>query len=434
MFTLTGLNHNTATVDIRERLSFSPDTIVDALEFFQAKSDVDGIAILSTCNRTEIYMESSISRATLQAWLCEWHNIQEIDIAPFLYQYQDLDAAKHMMKVACGLDSLVLGEPQILGQLKTAYSLAQQAGSLSTSLHQSFQHCLSVAKRVRTETAIGENPVSVAFAAVSLAKQVFADLTSKTALVIGAGETIRLVAQHLKDQQIKRLIVVNRTLTRAQELAKEVGAEAMHMSDLHKHLHLADICVSSTAAPVPILGKGAVESALQQRKNNMMFMVDLAVPRDIEPEVVNLEDVYLFTVDDLSDVIEENKRSRQQAAEHAMEIIDKAVEGWHAERRARSQTDIIRLYRHTHESLRDAELALAQRQLERGENPSEVLQRFANNLTKKFMHSPTVGLSQALRQGDETLLNAGQQLLGLADIAPKNELNQSRCDHKRRHS
>lgn len=424
MFIVLGINHNTAPVEVRERVAFEPQTMIKALRDAHDESGHQGVAILSTCNRTELYFETNEEPARALEWLSKWHSLDAVHLEEVHYIYSQQEAASHLMKVASGLDSLILGEPQILGQLKSAYAVALDAGTLSSGLHRTFQQVFSTAKRIRTETAIGKNPVSVAFAAVSLARQIFSELETKTALLIGAGETIRLASQHLLQQNVTKLIIANRTLNNAQELADEVGdkgeAEAILLSDIPEHLHRADIVISSTASQLPILGKGAVESALKQRKHGLMFMVDIAVPRDIEHEVDELDDVYLFTVDDLSEVIEENRRSREEAAAEALAIIAESAEQWSRDARAADNVDLIKVFRSRSADLRDAELQKAVTALQGGEPADKVMERFANNLTNKLIHRPTTELNRAISEGKTDLMDAALILLGLTDEDEEN--------------
>jgi len=402
---------------VREKVAFAPEQIASALTAASFDLGADGIAILSTCNRTEIYLDgSNIALDRVLAWLAQWHNLSVDQLSDCIYQHLDQDAAVHLMRVASGLDSMVLGEPQILGQLKSAYAVAEQAGTLNSGLHQAFQHTFSSAKRVRSETAIGQNPVSVAYAAVSLAKQIFADLKDKTVLLIGAGETIALVGRHLKEQGVERIVIANRTLARADEVATTLGAETILLSDIPSVLHEMDILFSSTASQLPLLGKGAVESALRQRKRRMMFMVDLAVPRDIEVEVGTLEDIYLYTVDDLREVIEESRRSRAQAAEEAETLIQECLQRWKQERAASGHSDLIRLYRESAETVRNKELQKALAMLEAGQSAEEVMQRFSNNLTNKMIHHSTAQLKWVTQSGDLELIKMASRLLGLDKI------------------
>jgi len=315
-----GLNHKTAPVDIRERLTFGPDVIVGALRSLTEQTPANEAVIVSTCNRTELYcaVDTCDAETPVRDWLGRFHGVEGPLIAPHLYVHLDRSAVQHLLKVASGLDSMVLGEPQILGQVKGAFQTACDAASAGRLLGRLFQHTFSVAKQVRTDTAIGSSPVSVAFAAVSLARQIFSDLSKQTALLIGAGETIELAARHLHQHGVGRIIVANRTVERAHSVAAQFDGFAIGLTELSAHLPEADIVVSSTASPLPVLGKGAVENALKRRRHRPMFMVDIAVPRDIEPEVDQLSDVYLYTVDDLQGVVEEGLRSRHRAAEQAL--------------------------------------------------------------------------------------------------------------------
>ncbi len=414
-----GLNHKTAPVDIRERIAFGPDILAGALRSLAEDPVLSEAAILSTCNRTEIYcVLSGTRRESVCDWLARFHGLEAARIAPYLFTYMDREAVIHLLEVASGLDSMVLGEPQILGQVKIAFQSACDHGTAGKLLGRLFQHTFAVAKQVRTDTAIGSSPVSVAFAAVSLARRIFSDLKTQTALLIGAGETIELAARHLRQQGIGRIIVANRTVERAHALAAEFGGFAISLAELGAHLPEADIIISSTASPVPVLGKGTVERALKARKHRPMFMVDIAVPRDIEPEVSELGDVYLYTVDDLQDVVEDGLRSRQAAAEAAHEIIEFHAGEFLAWLRSLDATDLIQGYRHNAECLRDQVLAQARRRLEAGKPAEEVLSFLAHTLTNKLLHAPSTRLRQAGRDGQSDLLDAANSLF---DLAPKRE-------------
>jgi len=409
-----GISHNTASLALRERLAFAPEALAESLQQARLQAGLDEVAILSTCNRTEIYACSLADSAALEDWLVNHTAIDAGDLARSRYCYQGEDALRHMMKVAGGLDSLVLGEPQILGQMKSAFAVAKDAGTIGSELHTVFQQVFSIAKRVRTETAIGENPVSVAYAAVSLAQQIFSDLKQDTALLIGAGETIELVARHLAEQGIKQMIVANRTLDRAQRLAREFYGEAILLADIPEYLHRADIVISSTASQLPILGKGAVESALKQRKHKPMFMLDIAVPRDIEAQVGELDDVYLYTVDDLHAVIDENKKSRVAAADQAEEIITQGIEQYLRQQRALDAVATVKAYRRKAGQVRDGELHKALRQLQSGAEPEQVLQLLARNLTNKLIHSPTALLKEASANGRQQVIQVAQELFAIS--------------------
>ena len=408
-----GINHTTASVDLRGRVAFAPEMVVESLQ--QALEQLPGgeIALLSTCNRTEIYFHGEASDEQLLSWLSDCKGVALEQLRDCYYCYRDQQAVRHIMCVASGLDSLVLGEPQIFGQIKSAYAVGREAGTVATNLNQVFQSVFAAAKRVRSETAIGQNPVSVAYASVSLAEQIFADLKDVHALLIGAGETIELVARHLRDKQVGSITVANRTLSRAQELAADFSANAILLSDIHDHLPQADIVISSTASQLPVLGKGAVESALKKRRHKPMFMVDIAVPRDIEPEVETLDDVYLYTVDDLQEVIQGNLRARQTAADVAQVIIDQEADSWSRQQRSLAVVDTIRAFRDSVEKIRAEEVGKALQSLQRGQDSESVIEALARNLTNKLMHKPTTILKQASEEGRDDTINATQDLFGL---------------------
>jgi len=408
-----GINHSTAPLEIREKVAFSPEIMVDALQGAKHNLGAQEVAIPSTCNRTEVYTTSETDAVAILTWMAQYHQLSVGELETCHYYFTGEEAVRHMMQVACGLDSLILGEPQILGQMKSAYAVAKDAGTVGSHLHNTFQQVFSIAKRVRTETPIGENPVSVAFAAVSLAQQIFSDLKEDTALLIGAGETIELVARHLYDQGVKKIIVANRTLGRAKELAEMFGAQAILLSDIPQELHHADIVISSTASQLPLLGKGAVESALKKRKRKPMFMVDIAVPRDIEAEVGELDDVYLFTVDDLRQVIDESKRSREVAAEKARLIVDEGVGLYQRELRALDAVATIKAYRKKAQALGDEELEKAQKALNSGISPDQVLQQLTRSLLNKLTHTPTTKLKEAGASGRHEILTLTQELFDL---------------------
>ncbi len=407
-----GINHRTAPLDLREKAAIAPERMVDALQALVAEAEMGEAAILSTCNRTEIYGTGGDVARTL-AWLADFAGINASELEASRYYFEREESVRHMMKVACGLDSMIIGEPQILGQLKSAYAVAREAGTVDTQLNQAFQQSFAVAKRVRTETAIGQNPVSVAYAAVSLSQQIFANMRDVSALLIGAGETVELVARHLKDKRVGRVIIANRTLSHAGQLAENFGAEPILLSEIGDYLAYADMVISSTASQLPVLGKGAVESALRKRKHKPMFMVDIAVPRDIEPQVGDLDDVYLYTVDDLKEVIQENLRSREDAAAKASEIIEQGVTSWLRQFNALDAVDTIRAYRETAEDLRDEELSRALRALEKGEAPEQVVRQMARTLTNKLLHTPTKRLKEAGEAGKQEHIEWANKLFGL---------------------
>jgi glutamyl-tRNA reductase len=377
---------------------------------------VDEALILSTCNRTELYVGvAEGAEQAPQAWLNRHHRLTPGKLDEFLYRHDEDAAVRHMFRVATGLDSMVLGEPQILGQVKDAYQLARDARALGAPLDRLLQHTFAVAKRVRTDTRIGAHTVSVAFTAVRLAEQVFTDLKQACVLLIGAGDTIELAARHLVDKQVSRLIVANRTLENAQELATRYGGYAIALADLPQHLAEADIVISSTAARQPVVTRAMVEPAVAARKRRPMFMVDIAVPRDIDPAVASLEDVYLYAIDDLQQVIDGNRRSREAAAREAETIIDLQVDHYMAWRRALTlRNPAIDLRQHA-ERYRDEVLVKAQAMLARGKSPDEALAFLANTLTNKLLHHPSARLREAALNGDLDLLHAAGRLYGPTD-------------------
>ncbi len=409
-----GLNHHTAPVDIRERVAIGDEQLPNALLALQNLPAVNEATIVSTCNRTEIYcgMQGNDSTPVLH-WLHHYLDLNQPQFNDYLFRHTDRDVVHHLMRVCSGLDSLVVGEPQILGQMKQAYSNASAAGTVGSELTPLFQSAFSAAKLVRTDTEIGSNPVSVAFAAVSLAKQIFTDLAKHGALLIGAGDTMRLAAQHLVAQGVTDTYIANRTVERARVLAEEVGGQSLALSDIGDALAKVDIVITATGSSLPILGKGAIEKALKARRYRPMLIVDIAVPRDVEPEVGDLDSVFLYSVDDLQGVIETNLQSRQAAAEQAEEIIRNEVEHFQRKARARTATDSIRLYRETVSALQADLLAKAQSQLAAGQDPKDVLQHFAHSLTNKMMHEPTAQMRIAAENSDQELLRAAERLLNI---------------------
>ncbi|OUS17606.1 glutamyl-tRNA reductase [Gammaproteobacteria bacterium 50_400_T64] len=431
-----GINHRTASLEVRERVAFAPDQMILSLQQGLDACGADNLAILSTCNRTELYATGSVAPGTLLAWLADHHHLSAEALDDNYYVLEDDKAVQHMMKVASGLDSMVLGEPQILGQMKSSYAVAQKAGTADGLLSQVFQGVFATAKRVRSETAIGQNPVSVAYAAVSLAQRIFSSMKEVSALLIGAGETVELLARHLREQGVGDIIVANRTLARAQEMAEVFSAEAILLSEIPEYLHRADVVISSTASQLPILGKGAVESALKQRKHRPIFMVDIAVPRDIEPQVAQLDDVYLYTVDDLKEVIEANLRHREDAAGQAEVIIEQGVSNWKNQLRGQQAVGTIRAFRDNFGALRDAELDKALASIAQGQSAEQVLRQLAHGLTNKFLHVPTTRLKKAGEQGDSDYVRWAHDLFdlpGASKISPaikQSENNQQGDDSR----
>ena len=407
-----GINHRTATVAVREQVAFTPAQLESALAELRSLPHISEAAVLSTCNRTELYcVTDAAGEQIVLDWLGRFHNLRVEELARCAYHYHDNAAARHLMRVAVGLDSMVLGEPQILGQLKDAYQQARQAKGLGGELERLFQHTFAVAKQVRTETGIGKNPVSVAYAAVSMASRIFDDFSRANALLIGAGETIELVARHLHEAGVRQLTVANRTRERAEQVSSSLGGTAITLPEIPDALEHADIVISSTASPLPILGKGMVERALKKRRHRPVFMVDIAVPRDIEPEVGELADVFLYTVDDLEEVIEENRRHRQVAADQAESLIEHGVGSWQHERRIRNGGEVIRDYRRHGEALRDQARDQALERLAKGEDPAKVVERLAHQLASRLMHQPTLTIREAASQENHDLLSAAPRLL-----------------------
>ncbi len=411
-----GLNHATAPIDLREKVNFGNDVVPDALHELKNQSGILEAAILSTCNRTEIYCSvDQEDNYNPVHWLHDFHGMKQDLLKPFMYKHPQENAVRHVLRVASGLDSMVLGEPQVLGQLKTAYQNAVSAGSIGHQLNRLFQHSFHVAKEVRSNTAIGNHPISVAYAAVRLAQQIFGDLSNQTALLIGAGETIELAAKHLSDNGLSRMIIANRTLERSQRLANEYSVYAIQIGDIPKHLAEADIIISSTASQLPILGKGAVESAIKVRKHKPMFMVDIAVPRDIEVEVGEMDDVYLYSVDDLKDIVQENMQSRQNAAKQAEKIIDTQAQEFMGWLNSLDAVSTIRALRNQAEQIQEEIIQNGLSKLRNGADPEAILQEAARNLTNKLMHSPSSQLRNASAENREDLLQAAEELYNLSN-------------------
>ena len=398
-----GINHQTAPLSIREQVAFHAESMEQALHDLVGHHPVKEAAILSTCNRTEIYCNTQDPVQAIQ-WLADFHHLKPQHIEPYLYTLPQDQAAKHAFRVASGLDSMVLGEAQILGQMKQAVRSAEQAGTLGMLLHQLFQRTFSVAKEVRTSTEIGANSVSMAAAAVRLSERIFSSMQEQNVLFIGAGEMIELCATHFAAQHPKHITVANRTLERARVLADRFNGSAITLNELPDHLAGQDIIITSTASPLPILGKGIVERAIKARKHRPMFMVDLAVPRDIEAEVGELNDVFLYTVDDLAHVVKEGIDSRQTAVAQAEAIIDNSVGNFMHWMETRELVPTIRALRDHVERIRRHELDRAMRLLASGENPEQVLDNLSRGLTNKFLHNPTHALNHSGTEEREELV------------------------------
>jgi glutamyl-tRNA reductase len=393
-----GLNHHTAPVHLREQVVFHVERMHAALKEFLDRRFAREAAILSTCNRTEIYCatEHGVEVVSDAArWLADYHRLDPGVLKPHLYTLGHEQAVRHAFRVAAGLDSMVIGEPQILGQMKQAARSAEDAGALGTYLHQLFQRSFAVAKEVRSQTAIGAQSVSMAAAAVRLSERIFPSVADTHVLLIGAGEMIELTATHFAAQSPKSITVANRTVERAHGLASRFMGNAMRLADLPGELHKYDIVVSCTAASLPILGKGLIERAIKARKRRPMFMVDLAVPRDIEPEVGRLDDVYLYTIDDLAETVREGMDARRGAVQQAEAIIETRVQGFMHWLDTRESAPVIKRLRQQAEASRHVELERAIKSLEQGRDPREIIEHLSHALTNKLMHNPTAALSQA---------------------------------------
>ncbi|PHZ59198.1 glutamyl-tRNA reductase [Photobacterium leiognathi] len=409
-----GINHKTASVDLREKVAFSPEKLTLALQQLKNHPEVLSGVIVSTCNRTEVYCEISQSGpGVIIDWLTKFHQITAEELMPSLYFHEEQAAARHLMRVACGLDSLVLGEPQILGQVKQSYSESKDIEAVGGTLEKLFQKTFTVAKRVRTETDIGGNAVSVAYAACSLARQIFESLSGVTILLVGAGETIELVSRHVVEQGCNSLIVANRTRERAEGIAREFGAEVISLEEIPEHLHRADIVISSTASPLPIVGKGMVEVALKQRRHQPMLLVDIAVPRDIEQQVGELNDAYLYSVDDLHSIVEKNREQRKVAAIQAEAIVSEESAAFMQWLRSLEAVDSIRDYRQFADQIKQELLQRSLQAIANGTDPEKALAELSNKLTNKLIHAPTKAMQQVAKNGESDKLVVIREALGL---------------------
>jgi len=409
-----GINHQTAPVKLREQVAFAPESLKLAYADLLAQPGVKEAVIISTCNRCEIYCYYDAEDGKpLLRWLTDFHHVPAGSFDNNFYCHQDQHAINHLFRVACGLDSLVLGEPQILGQIKQAFATASQEKSVKKLMNKWFQHAFTVAKRVRTETQIGANAISVAFAAVCLARQIFSDLKKSRVLLIGAGETIELVGKYLLEHEVPNITIANRTLSRAMDLVDQFNATAITLGEIPNQLCESDIIISSTASPLPIIGKGMVETALKHRRHQPMLFIDIAVPRDIETQVSELNDAYLYSVDDLQGIIEENKQARVEAAIEAEKIIVTCVGDFIAWQESLKAVESIRLYRQNSEQLRDELLQRAITSLANGNDSEKVLKELAFKLTNKLMHHPSQALTTVSQSGNEQDLALLRLTLGL---------------------
>lgn len=402
-----GMNYRTAPVEVRERVAFPEDALGSALqEATRVIPSVSEAAIISTCNRTELYLAMDPSEEdSVRRWLAGSRNIGLSELTSMAYGHWDQEAARHLIRVASGLDSQVLGEPQIMGQVKTAYDLARSAGTLGPELNLLSQITLSAAKRVRTDTGIGRNPVSVAYAAVMMAKQIFSDLKDTRALLLGAGDTIQNVAEHLHEIGIAGMAIANRTLANAETLAARYDALPMQLTEVAGQLANYDIVVASTGSSLPVVGKGALEAAVRQRRHRPIFIVDIAVPRDIEPEAGDLPDVYLYTIDDLTEIIEENVKQRRAAADEAELLVEDGANHYLRERRAHHSQAVLKRFRDRAGAIAEQELSRALKDLRNGSDPEAVVKAMSRGLTNKLIHTPTTAIRDAAADGRADLLD-----------------------------
>ena len=408
-----GLNHTTAPLDLRERAVVDDAGMSSALRSLSSFPGVSEAAILSTCNRTDLYCGMGAGQDAPTRWFDEFLGIDRRDLTGHLYVHREDDAVRHVMRVASGLDSMVLGEPQILGQLKQAYGLARREGSLGVVLDKLFQRSFSVAKRVRTDTDIGASPVSVAYAAVTLAHRIFGDLDARTALLVGAGETVELCARHLASSRIGRMVIANRTPEHARRIATALGAYAIALDEVPLHLAEADIVISSTGSREPVISSEQVRAAVGRRRRRPMFMADLAVPHDIDRDAGDLPDVYLYSVDDLADVIEEGRQRRVAAAGVAEGIIDQQVAEFMAWMRGRRVSSVIVQVRESAAAAREEVLGKARRRMRGGESPDEVIEYVARTLTNKLLHTPSTGIREAGENDRQDIVEAARLLFGV---------------------
>ena len=412
-----GLNHTTAPLEVREKVTFGNEVLPEALAELTGNTGIDEAAILSTCNRTEIYCTlDAVDAGWPIDWFSGFHGCKKNELHDYIYTHPDAGAVKHVLRVASGLDSMVVGEPQVLGQLKQAYHTALQTGCIGKMLNRLFQHSFRVAKDVRSNTMIGNHPVSVAYSAVRLARQIFGDLSRQTALLIGAGETIELAAKHLHDNGLHKMIIANRTPERTQNLAQQYSAYAISLDEIPRHLDEADVVISSTASRLPILRKDIIESAILKRKHKPIFILDIAVPRDVEPGVGELEDVYLYTVDDLKSIIDDNIKSRQEAVKQAEQIIDTEVVQFMEWVNSLDAVSTIRALRDQAQQIREDVLQSALQKLQQGTAPEDLLHEVTRSLTNKLIHPPTSRLNKLSPAKKEEVL---QVVRDLFDLAPE---------------
>jgi glutamyl-tRNA reductase len=408
-FHVLGINHHSAPLEVREKVAFAPESQAAALAELAGQPGVAEVVLVSTCNRTEIYCNAE-DPAPARAWLCAAAERVGLVLDPYIYCHSGESAVLHAFRVASGLDSMVLGEPQILGQVKQSVRTAEGAATLGTQLGRLFQQTFAVAKEVRTETALGAQSVSMAAAALKLAQNVYGDLSRTRLLLIGVGEMVELAATYFVAQRPQTVVVANRTLERGQAFAERFGGQAMSLAEIPARLAEFDIVLTGTASTLPILGKGLIESALRARKRRPMFIVDFAVPRDVETEVATLEDIFLYTVDDLGRLAQQGAEARRSAVDEAETLVVRQVAAFRAWQESRAAAPAIVEMRRRVDRYREIELARARGRLARGDDPAEVLDAFARALANKFLHSPSQALTRAGGAERERLVRAFELL------------------------
>ena len=414
-FNILGLNHNTAPLIIRERLAFSNEETLDALNEIHAIESVNEVVILSTCNRSELYLNSDEKGlAQVKAWLIKYKDISEETVA-HLFTKSGEEAINHISRVACGLDSMILGEPQILGQLKEAFRTAQESGTIKDILNPLFAHVFSVAKKIRTNTEIGKSPVSVAYAAVTLANQFFSGFKQHTALLIGAGMSIELTAKHLKNRGIGRLFIANRDFEKAQKLAKKFNGYAIDLNDIDGILEAADILISATSSQKYLITKLQISKAIKARKRRPIFAVDIAVPRDMEPTIADLEDIYIYTIDDLEKVILEGQANRQEAAIQANNLVLEESSRYMEKQKMLSINSKIIALREYGEKIKQEILEQSRKQLKKGDDIEQVLEKNTSTVINKLMHLPNIKLKKAAKESDTESIQLISRLFDLDD-------------------
>lgn len=415
---VVGLNHKTAPLGLREQFAFAGQQLIDTMQTIVKSHGVRGAVLLSTCNRTELYLEA-VSLQGVHDWLWQQRGLRLQDLGQYAYFFKNRQAVRHLMQVACGLDSMVLGEVEILGQLKEAYAVATKAGFLSKTLDKLLQSVFATAKKVRTQTEISLNPVSVAYLAVRLAQRIFARISDKKVLIIGAGATAKLLARHLCSAGVQEFTIANRTLAKSQGLAADIAADRLvnylELFMVPDHLAQVDIVITATAAPLPIVGKGMVERAMKQRKQRSMFMIDLSVPRNIEAQVAEIANVYLYSIDDLQGIAAEHRKIRYNAAHQAELIIAEELDNFMCWLQAQDAVGTIQAFRELCIKQRDQALQIALRQLEAGKDPQQVLQKFAHSLVNKVIHQPTKQMRSASMAGDVELLAVVRRLFKIEE-------------------